>query len=188
MDWLNLALGAYLAWGALQGLRRGLLGVGFSLAGYVIGILLAAHAASPLSRQVLTAVPVKTWIGHYLPAPAAGMAGARSAAWRLAQGLTQVIAFLLIVGAIEFVGRTVGSVLSQALRACPLASWLNRLGGMAAGIAEHGVVAGLVLSLLVAIPGLNGAGFSGAIRRSPLANITVREFHHLGRIPGLKDL
>jgi uncharacterized membrane protein required for colicin V production len=188
MNWLNLAVGAYLAWGALYGLRRGLMSVGFSLAGYIAGILLAAHAAAPLASQVLSAVPVKDWVGRYLPTPAAGVPAARVAAWRLVQGLTDLIAFLIIVGAIEFIGRTVGHVMTQAIRAIPVASGLNRLGGMAAGIIKHGVVTGLVLSLLLAVPGINGSPFARAVRRSPIATTAVKAFDRLGRIPGLKDL
>ncbi|MCL5116799.1 MAG: CvpA family protein [Firmicutes bacterium] len=184
MDWLDLVLLIYLALGALYGLRRGLVWVGFSLIGYIVGVLVAERMARPLTTLVVTAAPVKRWVEHYLPTPATAIAGARVQAWHLAHSLIGLLVFLLIIGAVEFVGRTVGSVVSQGVGTIRLASLLNRIGGIVVGLAEHGVVAGLVLTLLMTVPAIGHTPVSHAIHRAPLASTLMGLFHHLAKIPG----
>lgn len=188
MDWVDLVLIGYLVLGALYGLRRGLVWVGFSLAGYIVGVLVADHMSKPLTKLVVTAAPIRRWVEHYLPAPAAAVPGARLQAWHLAHTLIGLIVFLVIVGALEFVGRTVGSAVSQGVSAFRVTSFLNRIGGVAVGVAEHGVVAGLILTLLMTVPALGHTSVSTEIHRAPLASSLMGWFGHIAKLPGGKYL
>ncbi|NMP20931.1 CvpA family protein [Sulfobacillus harzensis] len=184
MDWVDLVVLGYLLLGALYGLRRGLVWVGFSLAGYVVGAIVAAHMYKRVTKLVVSAAPIRHWVERYLPTPASAIPGARQEAWHLAHTLIGLLIFLLIIGALEFVGRTVGSVISQGVRAFRLTAFLNRLGGILAGIAEHGVVAGLILTLLLAVPAIDHSGLSQEIHHAPVARTLMGLFSRIAKIPG----
>ncbi len=184
MDWVDLVLLGYLVLGALYGLRRGLVWVGFSLAGYIAGVIVATHMDKRVTNLVVAAAPIRHWVGRYLPAPAAAIPGARMQAWHLAHAILGLVIFLLIIGALEFVGRTIGAVVSHGVSSFRLTSLLNRLGGIVAGLAEHGVVAGLILTLVLAVPAINHSSVSHAIHRAPLANTLMGLFGHIAKLPG----
>lgn len=184
MHWVDLVLAGYLILGALYGLRRGLVWVGFSLIGYIVGVVVADHTSRPLTRLIAAAVPVHRWVERYLPAAAAHVPGARLQAWHLADGIMALVVFLLIVGALEFVGRTVGTVASQGVRVFRVTSLLNRIGGIAIGVVEHGMVAGLLITLLLAIPAVGHSALGRSIHKAPIAVTLVSAFHRIAKIPG----
>lgn len=188
MDWIDLVLGGYLVVGALYGLRRGLIWVGFSLLGYVAGVVVAEHVSRQVTSIITAAAPIHRWVERYLPTPASAIPGARLEAWHMAQALIGLLVFLLIIGALEFVGRTIGAVLTQGVRVFRLTSLLNRIGGVIVGVLEHGVVAGLVLTLLFSLPAVARSNFGHAIHHAPLAGTVMGIFRHLGKIPGARYL
>jgi uncharacterized membrane protein required for colicin V production len=184
VHWLDLVLAAYLVLGALYGFRHGLVWVGFSLIGYIAGIVVADHTAKPLTRLVTAALPLHRWVDHYVPQAVAAMSGARLQAWTLAHAILSLLLFLLIVGAMEFVGRSVGNVASQGVRVFRLTAALNRIGGIAMGIIEHGLVAGLVMALVLAVPAARDSMISRSIHHAPIANMLIHAFHRVVKIPG----
>jgi len=184
MDWIDLGLIGYLILGAFYGLRRGLVWVGFSLVGYIVGVLVADRVAKPLTTLIVTAAPIHRWIGQYLPQAAARVPGARLDAWHLANSLVSLLVFLLVVGAAEFVGRTIGTVASQGVNVFRVTSFLNRILGVAVGLLEHGVVAGLVLSLALAIPAIGHSSVSQALHKAPLAGSLIGLFSRIAKVPG----
>ena len=184
MHWLDLIIAAYLALGALYGLRRGLVWVGFSLIGYIVGVIVANHTSKPITHLVTAALPLHRWVDRYLPAAAAQVPGARAQAWNLTHAIVGLVVFLLIVGALEFVGRTIGTVASHGVRTFRLTSLLNRIGGIAIGVVEHALVAGLVLSLLLAVPAVRQSAISRSLHRAPVANLLIHAFHHIAKVPG----
>lgn len=184
MHWLDLVIAAYLALGALYGLRRGLVWVGFSLIGYIVGVIVANHSSQSVTRLVTAALPLHHWVERYFPAAAAQVPGARLQAWNMAHTIVGLVVFLLIVGALEFVGRTVGTVASHGVHAFRLTSMLNRVGGIAIGIVEHGLVAGLVLSLLLAVPAVRQSAISRSLNGAPVASLLIHAFHHIAKVPG----
>lgn len=188
MGWVDLVLAGYLVLGALYGLRRGLVWVGFSLLGYIAGVMIAQRTAKPITQMIVAAAPLHKWVEKYLPTPASHIPGARLQAWHLAHTLVGLLVFLLIVGAVEFAGRSVGSVASQGVKVFRLTSLLNRLGGIVVGIAEHGVVAGLVLTLLMAVPAVSQSALSQSIHHATLADTLMSFFKHLSILPGGKYL
>ena len=184
MHWLDLVLAGYLILGALYGLRRGLVWVGFSLLGYLVGIIVADHTAKPLTRLVTAAVPLHRWVDRYLPSPASHIPGARLEAWNLTHTILALVVFLVIVGALEFVGRTVGTVATQGVRVFRLTEVLNKIGGIAVGILEHALVAGLIMSLLLAVPAIRSSSVSRSINSAPMAHTLIGAFHHIAKLPG----
>jgi len=183
MHWVDIVLFGYLILGAFYGLRRGLVWVGFSLVGYIAGVIVASRMSPSLTRFVTAAVPIRRWVERYLPAAAGSIQGARQQAWHTAEDLVTILVFILIVGALELVGRTVGSTISRSVSALRVTSFLNRLGGIGAGVLEHGMVAGLVLTLILAIPAVGQSSLSQSIHHAVVAQLLVEAFHRLGRIP-----
>lgn len=184
MDWVDLVLLGYLVLGALYGLRRGLVWVGFSLLGYIAGAIVAAHMYKRVTAVLVSAVPLRHWVERYLPAPASAIPGARLQAWHMAHTLIGLVIFLLIIGALEFVGRTIGSVISQGVSSFRPTAVINRVGGIVAGLAEHGAVAGLILTMLLAVPALSHSGLSRAVQQAPVAGTLMGLFGHIAKIPG----
>lgn len=184
MGWIDIVLAGYLVLGALYGLRRGLVWVGFSLVGYIVGVIVADHTSKSLTRLIASAMPLHRWVERYIPAAAAHIPGARVQAWHLAHSILALLVFLLIVGALEFVGRTVGAVASRGVSVFRITSMLNRIGGIAAGVIEHGVVAGLILTVLLAVPAVGQSSLSRSIQRAPLAATLIHTFQHIAKLPG----
>jgi uncharacterized membrane protein required for colicin V production len=188
VNWIDVILLGYLFLGALYGLRRGLVWVGFSLIGFVVGLLVAERTNKSVTRLIVGAVPIRRWVNHYLPSPVTAISGARSQAWHLAHAAVGLVVFLLVVGGFELAGRLVGSMASRGVRVFRVTRFVNKLGGLVIGIVEHGVVAGLVLTLLLAVPALNHSDFSRMLRHASVAGTLLGAFRHLGKIPGSQYL
>ncbi|MDA8195053.1 MAG: CvpA family protein [Thermaerobacter sp.] len=182
--WVDVIVGVYLFLGVVSGHRRGLVLVVFSLAGYIVGIMAALRYQVPMTSLLLTQLPINTWIHHLLPAPALASPGATKAAFRLGRVLLGLVVFLLIVGTVEFFGRVLGQWVTHAVLSAPLTGMLNRVGGGVAGLAEHGVIAGLILTVVLGLPMLPHTGLYLQIVHAPLAAALIGWFGHLGRLPG----
>ena len=85
-------------------------------------------------------------------------------------------------------GRLVGAMASRAVRLFRVTRFVNKLGGLVIGIVEHGVAAGLVLTLLLAVPALGHSGFSRTLRHASVADTLIGVFRHLGKFPGSQYL
>lgn len=184
MDWIDLAVIAYIVIGAFSGLRRGLVLVLFSLAGYVVGVAIAAHYQKYATSLLMSSLPVGRWVGHLLPAPAAHVPGAHLEAVHLAQVIIGLLVFLLIIGATEFVGRLIGEVITRAIGSFKVTGLLNKVGGGLAGLAEHGVVVGIVLTVVLTLPMIAHSPISRELHRAPLAMMFVGWFGHISRMGG----
>ncbi len=184
MDWIDLAVIAYIVIGAFSGLRRGLILVLFSLAGYVVGVALAAHYQKAATAMLMTSLPVGKWTAHLLPAPATHIPGAHLEALNLAHVIVGLLVFLLIIGATEFVGRLIGEVITRLIGSFKVTGMLNKVGGGLAGLAEHGVVVGIVLTIVLALPMIAHSPISRELHRAPLAMLFVGWFGHISRMGG----
>ena len=184
MHWLDIVLAIYLILGALYGLRRGLVWVGFSLAGYIAGVLLANRISKPVARIVMAWPPLRHWIGRYMPSPAAHIAGIQMGAWTLFHRVLDLVVFLAIIGVMELVGRSVGAAVSHGVRSIRLAGAVDRLGGVVAGIVEHAAVAGLVLTLLLTVPAVHQSALGRSLHKAPVAGALIKAFRDIAKIPG----
>ena len=59
LNWLSLMVFLYLLLGALAGWRRGLVLVAASVIGYIIGLVVAAHVQSSITRWLAGVLPLK---------------------------------------------------------------------------------------------------------------------------------
>ena len=184
MDWIDLAVIAYIIIGAFSGLRRGLVLVLFSLAGYVVGVALAARYQKYTTHLLMASLPIAQWTAHLLPAPAAHIPGAHLEALHLAQVIVGLLVFLLIIGATEFVGRLIGEVITRLIGTFKVTGALNKVGGGLAGLAEHGVVVGIVLTVVLALPMIAHSPIARDLHRAPLAMTFVGWFGHISRLGG----
>lgn len=184
MDWIDLAVIAYIIIGAFNGLRRGLVLVLFSLAGYVVGVALAARYQKYTTHLLMASLPIAKWTAHVLPAPAAHIPGAHLEALHLAQVIVGLLVFLLIIGATEFVGRLIGEVITRLIGTFKVTGMLNKVGGGLAGLAEHGVVVGIVLTVVLALPMIAHSPIARDLHRAPLAMTFVGWFGHISRLGG----
>lgn len=188
MDWVDLVIVLYLALGVVSGLRRGFMLVLFSLAGYVVGVMVAAHFKAQVTATLLRQLPVTAWVHQLLPAPALASPSSTTAAVHLFQSLVGILVFLLIVGIVEFFGRLVGDMLTRLVTTFRVTGTLNRIGGGLAGLAEHGVVAALILTVIFAVPVLAHTPISRQVTQAPLAGALMTWFTHLAKIPGIRYL
>lgn len=188
MAWVNYVILGYCAIGLFSGLRRGLLQVGFSLAGYLVGILLASKYQVQATARVLKQVPIQSWVNHVLPAPVAATAAIHAPTEALVHSLVAILIFLAIVGIVEAVGRMVGTSLTQVARGFRVTGSLNQLGGAAAGMAEHVLIIGLAISVLSGVPFLSDTPLMEAVHRSMLAGTITTWYSHWVKIPSLSAL
>ncbi|PSR35991.1 MAG: colicin V synthesis protein [Sulfobacillus thermosulfidooxidans] len=184
MRWVDIAILLYIAVGAVSGIRRGLITVLFSLAGYVMGIIVAAQYQAGLTQTLMASLPVTTWARRLLPGPAASVPGYTLQADDLIHTLVALLVFLVIVGAIEFLGRLLGEFLTRIVKTLKVTGFLNKVGGAAAGLAEHGVLVGLVITLLFALPIFQHSPITNDMRHDALVMALRGWFGHLAKLPG----
>jgi uncharacterized membrane protein required for colicin V production len=173
MNWLEVALLIFLGLGALAGLRRGLVGVVFDIAGYVAGLLLARRWQGRVTRTVARALPIRQWTHAVLVAPVNRIPTAQSTVDHLAGTILGAVVFLAIVLAAEAVARFLGSAVTALVKHLILVRSLNTVGGLVGGLVRNAVIAGLVLGLVLALP-LAHAPLGHAMRGAPLAGDLVR--------------
>lgn len=184
MRWVDIVILLYIAIGAVSGLRRGLITVLFSLAGYITGIIIAAQYQAGLTQSLMAALPITKWARRILPGPAASVPGYTLQADDLIHTLIALLVFLIIVGAVEFLGRLVGEFLTRLVKTLRVTGFLNKAGGAAAGLAEHGVLIGLVITLLFALPVFHHSAVTQHLRHDQLVMVLVGWFGHLAKLPG----
>jgi len=170
LNWLSLAVFLYLVLGALAGWRRGLVLVGTSVVGYIIGLVAAAHFQADITRAVVAALPLQQWALALLPRQGLAVDPALLAStlsW--VHMLLAVLVFLLILMVVEGAARLIGQSITDVVRAIPVVRSANTLGGLAGGLIENMLVVGVVLGLLVTLPLIAHGPIAAAVRQSPIS-------------------
>lgn len=178
-NWLAIAVLIYMLLGAFSGWRRGLILVGLSLGGYVVGVLLASQYQAQVTTMLMASLPINRWVRQIVPAPALSVPAAVAQSTQLAHMLLGVLVFLLIVGGTEMIARLVGESLTRVVGSIRVLSGLNSLGGLAGGFAENALVTGLVLGLLLSLPPLAHTPIDAFVRQTPLAYDLAQWVGHL---------
>ena len=184
LRWIDIAIVLYIAFGAVSGLKRGLVTVLFTLFGYIIGILLAIRFQGYLTQALMSALPISRWTRQLLPGPASTVPGYTIQANNLVHMLLALLVFLAIVGAVEFLGRLLGEFLTRVIKTLRITGLLNNIGGAIAGLAEHGILVGLLVTLIMALPLLNHSTLSTALRHDRLVMALAGIFGHIAKLPG----
>lgn len=146
MNWLDVLILVLIGIATFSGLRTGLIKAVFTLAGVIIGIILAGRLYVPLSGQL-------TFISQ--------------------DSIARIVAFVIILGIVMVIAGVLASVLKW-IASLVMLGWVNRLGGAIAGFIFGAFVCGALLSIWVKFLGISTpiAGSELAIlllNRLPLA-------------------
>lgn len=129
MNWLDLVIIVLLIIPTVIGLRIGIIQAVLSLAGLIVGIILAGRYHMFLAEQL-------TFISS--------------------DGLAKIVAFALILFGIMIIAAVIASVLKW-LTSIALLGWVNHLGGAAFGFILGAVFCGVLLATWALFLGAEGA-------------------------------
>ena len=121
MNWLDITLLVAIALSAFVGLKVGVIKASLSLAGLILGVLLAGLYYQPLS-ELLTFIPHQT--------------------------AAKVVAFILILVGVLLLASLLALLLKWAAQAVML-SWANHLGGAIFGLLLGGLLCGALLAVWI---------------------------------------
>ena len=121
MNWLDIVLIIILAVSTVFGLKTGLIKAALSLAGMIIGVILAGNYYVALSERL-------TFIPH--------------------EGAAKVVAFAIILIGIMIIASVIARFLKWAT-SLVLLGWVNRLGGAVFGLIIAGILCGAAIAAWV---------------------------------------
>ncbi len=127
MSWLDIAVIAVIGIATLIGLKIGIIKAVLTLAGVVIGVLLAGRFYIALAEQ-LTFIPQET--------------------------LARVVAFAIILALVVLIASVIAGVLKW-LASIILLGWVNRLGGALLGLIMGSVFCGALLAIWTKFLGIS---------------------------------
>lgn len=129
MSWLDLVIIATIGINTLMGLKTGLIKTVLSLAGVIVGVILAGRFYLPLAGQ-LTFIPQAT--------------------------VAKVVAFAIILIVVMVISGVLATLLKWATSLMML-GWVNRLGGAAFGLLLGAIFTGALLATWVRFLGAGQA-------------------------------
>ena len=121
MYWLDIAIIVAIAIAILIGLRIGIIKAVLSLAGLIVGVILAGHYYAPLSGQL-----------SFIPQAS----------------VAKIVAFAIILIGVMVIAGVLASLLKWAASAIML-GWVNRLGGAVFGLFLGAIFCGALLAIWV---------------------------------------
>ena len=134
MNWLDIVIIVVIAISVFNGLRSGLIKMLFSVAGIIVGIVLAGRFADDFAG-VLTFIP-DDW--------------------------SKIAAFAIILVAVMIVAWILGTVLSKLI-SLVLLGWVNRLAGAVLGVVVGALFCGAVLAIWVKFLGIGDSVAGSAL-------------------------
>jgi membrane protein required for colicin V production len=126
MNWLDILILVLIAVPAVAGLKFGIIKILFTVAGIIIGVVLAGQFSGSLAGK-LTFIDDPGW--------------------------AQIAAFAFIMIAVLILAGVAAGFLSSVLSAI-LLGWVNRLGGAVLGIVMGGIFCGAILTMWVKFLGI----------------------------------
>jgi len=129
MGWLDIGVIVIIAIAAISGLKTGIIKAVLSLAGVLVGVILAGRFSTALAGQLT-----------FLPS----------------EGMAEIVAFAIILVGVMIVAVVLASVLKWIASAM-LLGWVNRLGGAIFGFAMGAVFCGALLAIWVKWLGVSDA-------------------------------
>ncbi len=119
MNWLDIVILVVVAIGTFWGLKTGIIKALLSLAGLILGVILAGLYYAPLSEQ-LTFIPQA--------------------------GVAEVVAFTIIVIGVMVIASILARLLKW-ITSLVMLGWVNRLGGAAFGFVLGAMLCGALLAI-----------------------------------------
>ena len=154
MNWLDIVIIVVIAITTLIGLKIGLIKTVLSLAGLIVGVILARLYYLPLAEQ-LTFVPQAT--------------------------IAKVVAFALILIGVMIIAGVVAFFLKWAAKMM-LLGWVNQIGGAVFGLVVGAIIWGALLALWVNVFGagetISNSGLANILLRlfSPVLGLLPGDF------------
>ena len=140
MNWLDIVITIVLIISTIGGLRTGIIKSILSLAGIIVGVVLAGRYYVTLAEK-LTFIP--------------------------AENIARIVAFAIIVMAVMIVAGIIASVVSWTVSKIML-GWLNHLGGAVFGFLWGAIFCGALLAVWAKYFGAGGALADSALARGLL--------------------
>lgn len=126
MNWLDIVIIVVIAISAFGGLKNGLIKAVLSLAGLIVGVVLAGRYYTPLSEQ-LTFIPQ--------------------------DNIARIVAFAIILIGVMIIAGVLANLLKWAVSAVML-GWVNRIGGAVFGLVLGAVFCGALLAMWIKFMGI----------------------------------
>jgi len=159
MNWLDILIIVILVISAFSGLVNGLVKTLFSLAGLIVGLLLAGHFYVSLADHL-------------------GFISSENAA--------RIAAFLIIFFAVLAVATVLGWLFTKLISAL-LLGWLNRILGAVAGVVMGAITIGALLALWVHFMGSSDTFQNSALAKFLLDKVPIVLGLLPGDFGGVKD-
>ena len=140
MSWVDIVIIAVLIISTILGLRTGIIKAVLSLAGLIIGVILAGRYYVPLSEQLA-----------FIPQA----------------GVAKIVAFVIILIGVMVIAGVLASLLKWAASIVML-GWVNRLGGATFGLVLGAIFCGALLATWVKFLGIAGVIVESALTRTLL--------------------
>jgi len=129
MNWLDIVIIIAMAISAYLGLRIGIIKAALSLAGLIVGVILAGRYYIPLSQQL-----------SFIPQA----------------NIAKIVAFAIILIGVMIIAAVAAVLLKWAVSKMML-GWVNRLGGAVFGLILGALFCGALLAIWVKFAGIEGA-------------------------------
>ena len=129
MNWLDIVILVVIAIATFLGLRIGIIKAALSLAGLIVGVILAGRYYLPFSQQLA-----------FIPQ----------------DSIAKVVAFAIILIGVLIIAAVLAWLLKWAASAMML-GWVNRLGGAVFGLILGAIFCSALLAMWVKFVGIDGA-------------------------------
>ncbi len=126
MNWLDIVIIVVIAISVFGGLKNGLIKAVLSLAGLIVGVVLAGRYYTPISEQ-LTFIPQ--------------------------DNIARIVAFAIILIGVMVIAGVLANLLKRAVSAVML-GWVNRIGGAVFGLVLGAVFCGALLAMWIKFIGI----------------------------------
>ena len=125
MNWLDIVIIIVIAIPTILGLKTGIIKASFSLAGLILGVILAGHYYVPLSEQLSALSP----------------------------GIARIVAFAIILVGVWVIAILLSGLVERAV-SMMLLGWVNRLVGAVFGFVVGAILCSALLAIWVKFLGI----------------------------------
>lgn len=120
MNWLDIVIIVGLVISFVTGIQQGLIRILFTLAGGIIGVLLAGRYSDALAEKL-------TFISDY--------------------GIAGTVAFVIIIVATIIVAMILGMIVKKIIHALPIVGWVDKLAGGVIGLLTGAIFIGALIAM-----------------------------------------
>ena len=120
MNWLDIVIIVGLVLSVFSGIQQGLIKIAFTLAGVIIGVVLAGRYSDGLADKL-----------SFIPG----------------DGTAGIVSFVIIVVATVVVAVIIGTIVKKVVHILPLVGWVDKLCGAIVGLLSGAIIIGALLAM-----------------------------------------